>query len=149
MYIKTINFWRRKASHWPNWPLEDLSAEESSPRSPLTTYLIYSILFYLAILIVSCLYVHCGYLSCRAALRLWWPSFSPDWPSAFDFFLFLLFLIFPFLLFLFFLFLILYLLVVSFLIYCCYYYLLFFIFLTSSEVIIFPSFMGLLFVGAR
>ena len=46
-----------------------------------------------------------GCHSCRAALRLWWPSFSPDWPSAVNFFLLLFFIIFPLLLFLFFLFL--------------------------------------------
>ena len=35
MYIKTINFWRRKTSHWPNWPLVDFSAKESLPRSQI------------------------------------------------------------------------------------------------------------------
>ena len=45
MYIKTNNFWRRKTSHWPNWPLVDFSAKGSLPRSPLTNYfnLFYSI----------------------------------------------------------------------------------------------------------
>ena len=45
-----------------------------------------------------------GCYSCRAALRLCWPSFSPDWPSALNFFLLLFFLFFPFLLFLLFFF---------------------------------------------
>ena len=41
MYIKAINFWRRKTSHWPNWPLVDFSAKESCRVVKLTAYLIY------------------------------------------------------------------------------------------------------------
>ena len=69
-----------------------------------------------------------GCLSCRAALRLWWPSFSPDEPSALDFFLFLLFLLFLFYSFYFFLFL-LFIVIILFIIflffedYFCYYWL--------------------------
>ena len=42
-----------------------------------------------------------GCHSCRAALRLWWPSFSPDWPSALNLFLFLFSLFFLFIFFIF------------------------------------------------
>ena len=73
-----------------------------------------------------------GCHSCRAALRLWWPSFPPDWPSALNFFLVSIFLIFPCFIFFYFSFICCYFLLFLVIINCFCWLLLYF--LTSFEV---------------
>ena len=50
---------------------------------------------------ISCFYIQLWLSFLPAALRLWWPSFSPDWPSALNLFLFLFVLFFLFIFFIF------------------------------------------------